>query len=543
MTKSKLGKKIVAVATTAMLLLAMAIPAMAAPGTPEGTITVHKYTGTSISGAVENTTGEQVTVDPAYSPLEGAEFGLYVLPQADIDAINAKVADGKTVTGHTIAKASDGTPTVTFNFSDSTTVASTGTLVDSDTTPASGTIAFGTSTKLADGYYVLVETDTPEGHLESAPSLVKMPLTASDGTANYDIHLYPKNIEDKDVANKIIEGQTTPVQTGDEMTFVLKAKFISASVGSAADLKVGSEYGKAQITESFNSAFKYTASSAVINWIDSNGDILGTPLASSLYTVVDTAAIPGPGGDVVVTLTNPGIDAAIAETGAAGFAMTVKAQYVGGASAAIGDTVASVTNKMTSIMTKPNETDIPTEDEIFAPTVSILVTKTTSDGTTPLDGVTFKLATKAAPLATDFIKGTDGNDLEVTTDATGKLVFSNLNGYVDATGAEYYLIETETKPGYQLKEAIKVTFENKAWYLSNEPDFFDDADDWVENVQLTQSVTVKNYAVDEVDPEGPGFSLPLTGGAGTIMFTVIGIVVMLGATLIYFNSKKKNVQK
>jgi len=560
MRKARITKKLVAMATTILLLAAMLMPVSAAP---QGTITVHKYAGTSMLGAVANTTGEQLTgtdltaiTAAGYTPLADAEFTLYQLPQTEIDTLHAAVTAANGIESHKIDIVG-GLPQVTFTFEDGTTLQATATApyAAPEVTDVAGQAVFGAN-DIPDGYYVLVETDTPAGFQTTRPSLIRLPLTKGDGTPNYDIHVYPKNISTAGVAVKSVKGLDTPVSTGDVLDFELKGKFNSATVFSVADLRndlaVPMTYGIAEIQDNFDITFEYVAGSMEVFWLDGAGDITGTALPTTYYTVTDTAT-GSPGGDLIVRLTPAGIDAAILAS-APGFGLTLKAEYVGAAGL-------TPMNTMSLSVVKADESPTPPViTPIYAPSIRITVDKMTSDatGNAKLPGVTFAVARVPVPtinyipgtpassfspaelaqFAVEYIVDATGVPLTDTTDALGKIEFSGLDGYVN-TGFSLYLKELETASGYQLKaDTVEVVFAPKATYMTANPSWFDGTD-WVENVIVNETAEIKNYELTEVNLDEAGFSLPLTGGAGTLLFTAVGIVVMIGAAIVYLNGKKK----
>ena len=121
MTRQRITKKFVAFATAALMLVAMVVPAVAAPDRPEGKISVYKFSGASLANAEANTTGEVQTVDPSYEALEGAEFTLFLLDQDDINVVNAAISANNKVARHTIAMV-DGEPVVTFHMTGDATL-------------------------------------------------------------------------------------------------------------------------------------------------------------------------------------------------------------------------------------------------------------------------------------------------------------------------------------------------------------------------------------------------------------------------------------
>lgn len=97
-------------------------------------------------------------------------------------------------------------------------------------------------------------------------------------------------------------------------------------------------------------------------------------------------------------------------------------------------------------------------------------------------------------------------------------------GYDDNRGLSngtYYLVETDTEEGYNLlKEPVKIVI-NVAYDKNG-----------VDNNYITASITVVNKK---------GFSFPITGGRGTIIFTITGLTLMIVAVCIFFTSRKRKI--
>lgn len=99
------------------------------------------------------------------------------------------------------------------------------------------------------------------------------------------------------------------------------------------------------------------------------------------------------------------------------------------------------------------------------------------------------------------------------TDANGVTTFekyeANDNKY------DYYLVETKAPSGYNiLSNAVKVNF----------------TDDSVSGTNGVYTVEV---------PNSSGITLPITGGEGIVLFSVIGIVFMGGAVFLFIMTRKK----
>lgn len=102
---------------------------------------------------------------------------------------------------------------------------------------------------------------------------------------------------------------------------------------------------------------------------------------------------------------------------------------------------------------------------------------------------------------------------DITTDDNGAATFAKYEA--NGTKYDYYLVETQAPSGYNiLDNAVKVNF----------------TDAEVEATGGTFTVKVPNKS---------GIQLPITGGTGTVIFTVIGIALMVGAVVLFVVSRKK----
>ena len=101
----------------------------------------------------------------------------------------------------------------------------------------------------------------------------------------------------------------------------------------------------------------------------------------------------------------------------------------------------------------------------------------------------------------------------LTTDANGTATFAKYEA--NGTNYDYYLVETQAPSGYNiLDNAVKVNFTDA-------------------EVEATAGV----YTVKV--PNSSGIQLPITGGTGTVIFTIIGIALMVGAVVLFVVSRKK----
>lgn len=152
-------------------------------------------------------------------------------------------------------------------------------------------------------------------------------------------------------------------------------------------------------------------------------------------------------------------------------------------------------------------------------------------------GTPIKVSEKVADTAGQYVVDPAGNDT-LTTDTNGKI---NVEGLKNGN---YYLVETKTNEGYNLlKDPVKVQI-NVTYETKSETKITKDSSG---NVTSTTTVSTKtftggkdNSGVYEITIENnKGFSLPVTGGTGTLLASLIGILLMGGGAFVFISSRKK----
>ena len=174
------------------------------------------------------------------------------------------------------------------------------------------------------------------------------------------------------------------------------------------------------------------------------------------------------------------------------------------------------TNKVNTDGTEATKKDIT--DEATVLTGGVKIHKVNAENTN-LANAKFKIATtEANAKAGTFVKGTDGNDIEVTTGTNGYAEINGLAYEDDGTARDYWLVETES-PKYEENG------ETKAYMLLTAP--------------VKVSVSGTSHTVDVRVVNRKPIDLPLTGGIGTAIFMVAGIVCIVIAKSI----KKEEVKE
>lgn len=265
-----------------------------------------------------------------------------------------------------------------------------------------------------------------------------------------------------------------------------------------------------------------------------------------------SALAPYAGQDIIVTYNATLLDTAVTIT--AGNPNTATLEY---------------SNKIlpdTDDGSNPNKPGTPTTDKIKDTAVVYtfkiqIVKKAESETGTPLADVEFDLykavdaGTTGAATADEVKKaGLDStktwkkiNETPLITGASGEE-----KGKVSQSGlknGEYYLVETKTNAEYNLLKApVKVTL-NIAYTTTTKAEY---------NIDETGKTTLVKHEVEKTEFKNggvasdgiqiqtvinkKGFTLPLTGGMGTVLFSVIGLALVLAGVVVITASRKKTAK-
>ena len=244
-------------------------------------------------------------------------------------------------------------------------------------------------------------------------------------------------------------------------------------------------------------------------------------------------------------------------------------------------TTAGNTNKVSLVYSNKVKTDVAPEtkddkkqvqDETVVYTFKIKINKT-NEGGTGLNGVEFDLYKEVPAGTTNAITGNPAKELGLditkswlkvnTQPLTTKTVGSE-NGILEVNGlanGTYKIVETKTLKDYNLlKEPVDVTlniaykttwtktdtYNNGVWVKS---DVTKAQEDFTTGRTPTTGETMNGGTQSGVGNTGmitktiinrKGFNLPVTGGFGTLLFSGIGVLLVLAGVSVLFSLKKKN---
>lgn len=525
--------------------------------TKSTSLTIHKYTGPVNSTADCNTNdGQTVSADclTDKSPLAGAKFDIY------------KVMDLKTNADWQTAQKTYAAGT--YDITGQTPVATVTSEADADGVTASG---------LSVALYYVVESTTPEGYTGSKPFFITLPMTdPSNGAWDYDLDVYPKNDKIADNHKAVKDGNTTnteqsSVKVGDTLTYEVSTNVPNYGDVVGAPASGTTTYTAPDRTTDHNDLPSFWVDDYFVSNLEKvavkSVNLAGKDLETADYGVKTVANADGT-TSVRVYLTESGLDKAAASNGAAiivSYTAVVKSVPDSGeienqAYTVPGPKPSSGSEKPTFEPTEPPSTP-PTNPEEPTNTVvskfgKIRISKIASDTSKTLADAQFdvyrakltyaddgKTITATSCAAAD-LKGatslatltTDGNGQAVSdwlqvsnwyNDAVEKADGGNNEGYLDGGqyaakygDLPYCLVETKAPAGYQLlAEPIKFEL--------------------TEVGAVVDPAEAYTYTKIENQPDNLQNRLPLTGGAGTALFSVAGLVLIGGGLGYYTWSQRR----
>jgi fimbrial isopeptide formation D2 family protein/LPXTG-motif cell wall-anchored protein len=488
-------------------------------GTTTGSITIHKLdqgTSTPVPG-----TGEATQAPAGSTPLNGVTFDYFkVVPQGDNHATGSVLFTGTDGVGY---------------CKDSTGVTGNGKTADlSGSGHGNGSIFWG---NLPLGLYLVHETAL-NGYTQVNDFVVSIPTTIHGNGIDelqFDVQVYPKNSDigiekgaadpaDKNPADGTNLTNSLPVALGDTVDW-----FISSQVPS------GYEYvqGKTaySVTDSPSTGLKFTGNLEVRLNPSAKGANDGTLLVLGTdYTVTPASGPYADGGDVKVTFT----EARLAQfTAGDKIQVKISTEVLSTAAIATGidnEAILDYTNKDGNDYTSETGDDSP---KVFVGGLSFI--KVDGDTGNALGGAKFKLVEKVssdfeADLSNKGYFKVGGVEAVATSGNNGYFEFKDLpygligEDAANATGKAYWVVEIDAPDGYRLVGTPIVATVNAGSY----------------NAALTLATGDNQATSNQIIENFPGFEFPLTGGMGTLIFVVGGIVLIGLAGIVIASSRRKD---
>ena len=496
----------------------------------QGSITIHKYGMESLEGAGNNATGLE---DPDQVP-ENA------VPLKDIEfTVQRVVADknGELSASNSTDKYSAYSKEAPITI----------------TTDENG---FATTGKIDQGIYLITESPNASVTTPVAPFIVNVPMTnpvTGEGWI-YDVHVYPKNVLageasiDKDVTSEGNKHDTSDI--GKNVTWIIKPSI-------PQDIFYSNKYA---VVDQLDSQLNYTGSLEVYYY---KGNEKVT-IDKKYYTAIEPHKfkeneITGPteGQVIKVEFNKEGREflSSLFEKSInsirISFTTTInESAELGGAIKNNANLV--YTNSFDQIVgsdpTEPGNPDVPGEpDQPTPPTVEVpenqrpevhtggvrLIKVDANDTTKVLPGAKFMIYATLE----DAKKGT--NPLPKPGTVTPWVEESDANGYVIFEGLHYgekgqeansgsttyWIVETES-PKYDSNGNGVIDEEDKHYNLLKAP------------LEVTVNATSHEVS-NKVVVANSKFKLPVTGGVGTVIFTLGGLAIMGAAAFLYMRTTRR----
>lgn len=279
------------------------------------------------------------------------------------------------------------------------------------------------------------------------------------------------------------------------------------------------------------------------------------------YTVADN------GNGFTITFTPAEMAAYAGEKLVITYTATVSNDAVVGGKGNSNNAKLTYTNKINTHDSPAAPSTNTIEDSAVMYSFGIKVVKTAENGTTALPGVVFDLYREAKTGETPIVNAETlkkaGLDITkkwilvksgLTTNANGIIDTSDSNNATNYThglaNGDYYLVETKTVDGYNLlTKPVKVKLDVTATTTWQKTNVYDASGNLVKHGTVTKTTfthtsnngdaTKTELAVAKV-VNRKGFTLPVTGGFGTLLFSGIGLLLVLAGVGVLFSLKKKS---
>ena len=499
----KLWKKLVAVTTAVMMAITL-LPAMAnaettiGNDTSTGTLNITKKETNSkdpVEGAVftaykvaKLTTGAEGTYKKfeLIDPFKNLEIGADDFGNLSTAQLEAKANDARNKTEQ---EANQGT--LIKKVSEETN--------DQGKTTISG---------LEKGYYLVVETTTPKGYIAAKPFFVSVPTAEknADGAAvgwTYEINAVPKN---EAIGNPEKKADKDTVGTDEEVTYTIKGTQVANY-----DEGYKKESLKYWISDKFPEGFSLKADSLKVYKSKEDLEAGNALVLNTDYTLASEADLNG--NTFIVKFEGEQVK------NQAGNTIYVRYTAVANNPSAVNRNDAD--NEFTNNPNGGTEHKKASKD-VYSFTIS--VDKRGDKDNSPLSGAEFNLLDE-----NENVLGTG------TSDEEGNVVFKKDNKNIKVSKGTYYLEETKAPSGYTLLtskikvEVIETTADDGAvsyTYKAN-------------NADKGTAIDTKTGEITITVENKKGFTIPSTGGMGTYLFTIAGLVIMAGAAFLLIASRKR----
>lgn len=523
----------------------------------KGNLTIHKYWAETAADVFDEGDGTEQTSGPNNPVVKGIQFDVYLLEKiGSAPDTPPSDKDGWTYTKKTdedVLIVKD--DTTTYQYSMSIQVADNE--YSDGKTGIDGVLKYS---NLPAGYYYVeenlkasagyqVQGTGNEGKIITSPSkpfIVAVPMTRPEGTEwNPNVHVYPKN----QGLNPEKKPDKPSVNVGEVVEWTITTN-IPTDIATYSRFDISDELDKR-----LNFVFQEDKldESVTVQVLDAAGTVIDSLAKTTEYTVTRTAASGENKEKIVISLTKVGIDKLASTDGVVKLAVSFKTLVNGNIDSDLKNVIENEANIEFENDSTTEIEKIPTPPSKVN-TGEILIDKKDSNGLNPLQGSEFKLASSST-------NATNGNFLKVKLDANNKYIIDIL----DVGDPDYNTdkaIEWVVRPHAEAKD---LGVNNKVFYAGSFEGLqthtisaSDGSTIWnsyfiVETkapqgynllgspVEVTFVSELTNYVLSQTVINKRGFTLPNTGGIGTVILVIAGIVLIGLAVILIISKNKKYV--
>ncbi len=433
------------------------------------------------------------------------------------------------------------------------------------------------ATSLEVGLYLVVETQVSDSvNTTTAPFLVSIPMIDASGTGwNYNVTVYPKNQTDEEMQpDKGVKVSGSEEEYTDYLTSADTGDTLAYSVGVQLG-EITSEatyYKKIVITDKLSEGMSYDKTSVTVTFYETEEDYLAGNNAEATWTAGDyftftTSGTYQTGITGTLTITSTATTGGLAQINPnySGYYMviTYNVKIEDASLLTYGDE--GNENDVTVTWSRTNDEDAEKSDEAKVAYYGIDLTKVFGSDGGSFEDVKF------------ILKDSDGNKISALYDSTAGVYYvcksgtsssvteftPDENGVIKIEGlpaGTYYLEETETTSGFNLlDDDITIVITGGVWVYAEKTEEVNGEQvgtgeyEWTEKTPASATIDgqTATWASDGTDdPSGhamvmlevnntKGFTLPVTGGMGTMLVVIIGAVIICLAVVVGNRSKKR----